>query len=697
VRGRAEGEVVATGAASAIGGLAAAMSATVGGTPPLVARMERFARAVAVVVLVSAVAIGAAGVLLRGESVATMFLFAVALAVSAIPEGLPVAITVTLAIAARRMASRGAVVRSLPAVEGLGSCTLIASDKTGTLTCNELTVRELRVLDGRIFDVSGVGYAPIGAILQRGGEDSAAGDGLTRALEIAAACNEADLVKLDGRWVSRGDPTDIALLAFAGKGGVSREALRLERLEVADIPFEPERRYAATAYVRDGATWLAVKGAPERVLPMCRLTKLEAEKLQQTAVEMASRGMRVLALASVSSPGPPHAGHLEEPANLEFAGFAGLMDPLRPGAREAVERCRGAGILVVMVTGDHPVTACAIARELGIAASGDEVMTGPELESAGPATLAVIVDRVRVFARVTPAQKLAIVEAAQSAGHYVAVTGDGVNDAPALRRANIGVAMGRGGTDVAREAADLVLSDDNFSTIVQGVEQGRIAYRNVRNVVYLLIAAGIAEVLTIALAVLAGLPLPLLPAQLLWLNLVTNGIQDVGLAFERGHGDELAVPPRHPSEPLVDRLMLERGLTAGLWMSLLGFACFAMLINSGTPVAHARNELLLLMVLMQNVDAFNARSETRSVLTIPLTDNPVLVAGVTAALLLHVAAMYLAPMQRLLGVAPLTAVEWIVMPLAALTLLALMELHKRSWASRMRAGTLVPGRRGERE
>jgi magnesium-transporting ATPase (P-type) len=248
--------------------------------------------------------------------------------------------------------------------------------------------------------------------------------------------------------------------------------------------------------------------------------------------------------------------------------------------------------------------------------------------------------------------------------------------------------MGKGGTDVAREASDLVLSDDNFATIVHGIEQGRIAYRNVRNVVYLLIAAGIAEVLTVALAVFAGLPLPLLPVQLLWLNLVTNGIQDVGLAFERGHGDELGAPPRRPGEPLIDRLMVERGLLAGLWMSLIGFAWFAVLVEAGTPVPHARNELLLLMVLMQNVDAFNARSETRSVFKVPLRDNPLLAAGVLAALLLHVAAMYLSPLQRLLDVAPLTGTEWVVMPLVALTLLAVMELHKRSWAARLRAGGL---------
>jgi P-type Ca2+ transporter type 2C len=531
----------------------------------------------------------------------------------------------------------------------------------------------------------------VGDILPRGGGAVAPDHaGLRRVLEISAACNEADLIRLDGRWTSRGDPTDIALLVLAGKGGVNREALRLERPVTHEIPFEPERRYAATVHALDGATWVAVKGAPEQVIPMCGLAKHEAHALHVAAVDMASRGLRVLALASGSTPVPPSRdGTPPEPAGLAFAGLAGLMDPLRPGAREAIERCARAGIRVVMVTGDHPVTALALARELGVAVGAEEVVTGAALEAAGPAALDAMIGCARVFARVTPGQKLAIVEAAQRAGHYVAVTGDGVNDAPALRKANIGVAMGRGGTDVAREAADLVLGDDNFATIVNGVEEGRIAYQNVRNVVYLLIAAGVAEVLTVGLAVIAGLPLPLLPVQLLWLNLVTNGIQDVGLAFERGHGDELDAAPRHPDEPLIDRLMLERGLTAGLWMSLLGFAWFAVLMHAGTPVPHARNELLLLMVLMQNVDAFNARSETRSVLRIPLAGNPLLAAGVVAALLLHVAAMYLAPLQRTLGVAPLTSAEWMLMPLAALSLLVVMELHKRSWASRARRRGLV--------
>jgi calcium-translocating P-type ATPase len=685
-RGRGRGVVVATGMATVIGSLAIAMSQTVGGKAPLIERMERFSRAIAVIVLVASVAIGAVGVLLHGQGVATMFVFGVALAVSAIPEALPVALTVTLAIAARRMAGRGAIVRSLPAVEGLGSCTLIASDKTGTLTCNELTVRELHLASGEVFDITGAGYVPTGSIVPRvaGAADSPE---IRRALEIAAACNEGALRRQDGAWTWRGDPTDVALLALAAKGGVYQDALLRQRPRSGEIPFEPDGRYSASFHDCDDLTWIAVKGAPERVLSMCTLTPDRREQARAAAEDMAARGLRVIALASGRTREPAVVADATpaEPHDLEFAALTGLIDPLRPGTREAVGRCRDAGIRVVMVTGDHPVTALAIARELGIASTPEETVSGSELARDQSGELRRAVERATVFARVAPDQKLSIVEAALAAGHYVAVTGDGVNDAPALRRANIGVAMGRGGTDVAREASDLVLSDDNFATIVNGIEEGRIAYRNIRNVVYLLIAAGLAEVLTVGLAVAVGLPLPLLPVQLLWLNLVTNGIQDVALAFERGHGDELDAPPRRPDESIFDRLMIERGLLAGCWMGGLGFAGFAGLLEAGLPVEQARNELLLLMVLMQNVDAFNARSETLPVFRNPVRNNPLLVIGVGVALLLHVVAMHEPLLQRLLGLGPLRTVEWTILPLLALTLLVVMEAHKLTWRWRRHA------------
>jgi len=683
VRGRARGVVVATGMDTEVGRIASRMTGAAAGKPPLTVRMERFSHAVAIVVLSAAVLIGLVAVLVHHQSILTMFTFGVALAVSAIPEGLPVAVTVALAIAARRMANRGAIVRQLPAVEGLGSCSLVASDKTGTLTCNELTAVELRLDDGTRWQATGTGYRPVGEIRRVDDGIKADESTLAAALHIAVACNEAELLAVDGAWRTRGDPTDLALLVLAAKAGIDRDHVLAQWPAVAQIAYEPERRFAASFHRRDGSGWVAVKGAPERVFDMCELDDRQRALLERDVDAMAQLGQRVLALAEGKFAAESDPANLcVDPVGLQFRALVGLIDPLREGAAAAVRQCHDAGIRVVMVTGDHPRTALAIADELGIAAGPDEVMHGSQVQLASPAQLSEAIGRIRVFARVTPEQKLTIVEAAQSAGHFVAVTGDGVNDAPALRRANIGVAMGRSGTDVAREAADLVLSDDNFTTILAGVEEGRIAYRNIRNVVYLLTAAGIAEVVTVGLAVLAGLPLPLLPVQLLWLNLVTNGVQDVGLAFERGTGDELRVPPRPSHEPIFNRLMIQRGVLAGLWMSALGLALYVWMLHSGRPLDEARNALLLLMVLMQNVDAINARSETLSVLRLPLRNNPVLLAGVGVALGLHVAAMYLPWSQDVLAVEPPSVFDWLLLPALAVSLLVLMETQKRWRRSR---------------
>ncbi|HSN72926.1 MAG TPA: HAD-IC family P-type ATPase, partial [Steroidobacteraceae bacterium] len=662
-RGRALGAVVATGADTELGRIATAMAATQGGKAPLVQRMERFGRFIALVVVGSAVVIGATAVLVHGRGLAEVFVLAVALAVAAVPQGLPVALSVALAIAARRMADRGAIVRQLPAVEGLGSCSLIATDKTGTLTCNELTVRELEVPGEMRFAVSGAGYVPEGQIQGPDGKALQAADDerLARLLEIGVACNEGGLARDGEEWTTRGDPTDIALLVVAVKAGVDLHEMRERHPQIDAIPFESERRYAATFHDRAEGPWVAVKGAPESVIGMCSLAAGESRAIRDAAADMARRGLRVLAFASGSTSQRPTGNDAHEaPSGLEFAGLAGLIDPVRPGVREAVAACHTAGIAVKMVTGDHPVTALAIARDVGITDDETAVREGAELSEISPTDLPAVVDRTAVFARVTPEQKIAIVQAAQQHGHFVAVTGDGVNDAPALRGANIGVAMGRSGTDVARDASDLVITDDNFATIVAGVKQGRIAYTNVRNEVYLLIAAGIAEVATIGIAVIAGLPIPLLPVQILWLNVVTNGIQDVALAFEKGAGDELARPARRPSEPLVDRVMLSRGLLAGGWMTAVALGTFVMLLESGVPLEEARNALLLLMTLMQNVDAWNASSESRCVLAIPPRNNPVLTVGVLGAIGAHLLAMNLPVLQNVLHTAPVAMSDWVL-------------------------------------
>ncbi len=682
-RGRSKGIVVATGAATNVGQLALDVISTTGGKPPLLQRMERFTNIIAIGTLSISAVIGMLGVTLGRYSASEMFLIVIALAVSAIPEGLPIAMTVALAIATTRMARRGVVVRKLTAVEGLGSCSLIATDKTGTLTVNELTVREVNLPSGEAFTVTGTGFAPSGQVLAG---DKPVDPGSHPALEALARAgvlsNEADLHQRNGNWEWRGDAVDIALLSFGHKMGWLREATLEAHPQINEIPFESEHQFSATFNEIDGDLRVFVKGAPERILAMCRDGEDQA-KLEAMALEMASRGLRVLALGEgQGDEGVDRLCVPPEPSNLSFLGFVGMIDPLRPGVREAIQACHESGIEVSMITGDHRVTALAIARDLNLTHDDSRVVTGPELMAKTPDELIEIVKRVSVFARVAPRQKLLIVEAAQKAGHFVAVTGDGVNDAPALRIANIGVAMGKAGTDVAREAADLVISDDNFATIVAGIEEGRVAYDNIRKVIYLLISTGAAELVLMGLAVATGVPLPLLPVQILWLNLVTNGIQDVALAFEPSEGDVLNRKPRLRRERIFNPLMIERTIVAALAIGFIGFGAFYGMIANGWEAPEARNVLLLLMVLFENFHIGNCRSETKSAFTLSPLRSPILLAGTLAALLIHVAVMNIPFMQSVLDTSPVSLLTWLVVAALAVMVVPAIELHKWSWAFR---------------
>ncbi len=686
VRGRGRGLVVATATATMVGQLATAMLKSSGGKPPLLERMELFSRRIAMAVVVAALVVALVGILRHGYSITDMFMFGVALAVSAIPEGLPVALTVALAVATSRMASRGVIVRRLPAVEGLGSCTLIASDKTGTLTCNELTVREICLTNGDRFQITGEGFIPDGQVITLSGSISTTNPTTFSSLARAAVlCNEADLHHRNGNWVWRGDPTDIALLVMAHKLGWNREVTLEQYPQINEIPFEPEHQFAATYHTTGspGETkYVFVKGAPERVLKMCDLSQYPQQEMALTTIaqNMAEQGYRVLALAEGmmsdrldSSQAPP------APTQLTCLGFVGMIDPLRAGVRDAIAACHTAGIRVWMVTGDHPTTALAIARDLGLATTPEQVITGSELATQSPEQLQSTIKTVEVFARVAPHQKLQLVNAARDSGNFVAVTGDGVNDAPALRAANIGVAMGKSGTDVAREAAELVVSDDHFGTIVAGIEEGRVAYNNIRKVIYLLVSTGAAEVVLVGLGILTGLPLPLLPVQLLWLNLVTNGIQDVALAFEPSEGEVLHRHPRSPKEPIFNRLMIERTVVAAVVMGLVGFSLFQLLLNNGWQVSSARNALLLLMVLFENIHIGNCRSEEKSVFQLSPLRSPILLAGTALAFLIHVAILYIPLGNTLLYTEPVGVKTWGLLIGLSLTVLIAIEVHKLGW------------------
>ncbi len=683
-RGRAKAVVVATGAATVVGQLALHIASAESGQPPIIRRLRHFSRTVGIVIFLVAGGVAALGIALGMHTPMEMLLFAVALAVSAIPEGLPVALTVALSIAATRMARRGVIVRRLAAVEGLGSCTMIASDKTGTLTCNELTVRRILLPDGTTFDVTGTGYPPIGEIVCADKPvEPGAYPGLQDLLRTGVLCNESDLHPREEGWTWHGDAVDIALLSLGFKHGWDSGTILELYPNITQVPFDAERRYAVS-YHRgpQGDVHVFLKGAPERVLAMCALEDAAREAHLQDAVRMARDGYRVLALADGITRNVQPGDRPPDPQQLRFLGFVGMIDPLREGVAEAVRQCAEAGIRMCMVTGDHPDTALAIALQLGFASHAEEVITGEALRNIAPEELPAIMRQARVFARVAPSQKYDIVRAAQEAGHFVAVTGDGVNDAPALRTANIGIAMGKSGTDIAREASELVLSDDNFATIVAGVEEGRIAYDNIRKVLYLLVSTGAAELIALGLAIVTGLPLPLLPVQILWLNLVTNGIQGVALAFEPGEGGALRRPPRSPQEGIFNRLMIERVALAALVIGLSTYAAFLWMIRSGWEVSAARNVILLLMVLFEIVHIANARSETVSAFLLSPLRNPLLLAGTAGAFLLHVAALYALPGQRILGMQPVDLRVWLAIIPVSLSVLVMMEIHKMLWKRR---------------
>ncbi|MGB1885545.1 MAG: cation-translocating P-type ATPase, partial [Gammaproteobacteria bacterium] len=505
---------------------------------------------------------------------------------------------------------------------------------------------------------------------------------LERLVTSGALANEATLAQVDGHWSGTGDMVDISFLALAHKFGTDPVRLARQTPRVAQIPYESELAFAASLNRVDGHFELHVKGALEKILTMCGQTTsgvaLDHQAVLTRASAMAADGYRILAVARATLDAVP------EPlsaalTDLDFAGFVGIIDPVRPEAVYALEKTRAASIETAMVTGDHPQTALAIARELGLVSAGAGVVVGNELDEAsasGDAALDELIRGHRVFARISPVQKSLIVDRLIAQGHNVAVTGDGVNDAPALRRAHVGVAMGERGTDVARESADLILTDDNFAAIVNGVREGRVVYSNIRKVIFLLISTGAAEITLFLWSLSFGLPLPLFPIQLLWLNLVTNGVQDVALAFEPPEGDELARPPRRPQEPIFDGLMVERVLMNAVFMGSIAFAVFFFVYTGGATETEARNTTLLLMVLFENVHALNSRSERASLFSLRFFGNPLLIGGILIAQSIHIGSMYLPGISTILEISPVSMQTWLELLGVALLLLFFDEAHK---------------------
>jgi Ca2+-transporting ATPase len=688
--GRGRAVVTATGMRTQMGLIAGQVRAAGRESTPLQKRMHKLGLFLGVGGVALAALVFVLG-MLRGYGGIDMFMFAVAVAVSAIPEGLPAVISVTLALGVRRMAARRAIIRHMNAVETLGSATVICSDKTGTITQNQMTVRVIWA-GNRTFEVSGEGYRPEGDVKTSGGEaiqePSAA---FERLMRIGVLCNNAGLKEEGGQWRVEGNPSEGALLVAAGKAGLRLDRIREGGRRLAEVPFSSDSKYMATLHAENGGAERVayVKGAPERIIEFCsrvmldgRVTDLD-ESIRRAIVEVderfASQALRVIAGAYREMPrGRDGLEKADVEGGLTLVGMWGMIDPPREEVIQAVSDAKGAGIHPVMITGDHAVTALAIARQVGIAKNG-EAMTGKDIdEMDGPALAAAALEG-GVFARVSPSHKLKIMEALKEQGHVVAMTGDGVNDAPALKGADIGVAMGLAGTEVAKEAADMVLADDNFATIVHAVEEGRVIYSNLRRVVFFLLATNTGEVLTLTAALIIGLDLPLTAVMILWVNLVTDGACTVPLAVEPRHADVLKHPPRDPQEPIVDGRAVRR---MALLMPVMAAGTLGLFWHAQKHggLEYARTAAFTAMAAFQWFQAFNARSSFQSVFSIGVFSNKWVAGGVGIAVLLQIGAVHTSFGQMLFGTTGLSGWDWLRIVLVASSIWIADEILKRAGA-----------------
>jgi Ca2+-transporting ATPase len=685
--GRGRAVVVETGMRTAMGKIAGEVRATARENTPLQKRMHKLGLILGVGGIVLAAVVFGLG-LLRGHEWGDMLMYSVAVAVSAIPEGLPAVISVTLALGVRRMARRNAIIRRMSAVETLGSTTVICSDKTGTITENQMTARKLWA-DGQTYEVSGDGYQPEGELRQEGGE--AVGErppALDRLLRIGVLSNNAELKEEDGQWSVEGNPSEGALLAVAIKAGMDIAALRNENQRFAEIPFSSDAKYNATLHPdpNGGGRVAFVKGAPERILEFCshvlkdgkpeQLTGALRREITEISERYASQALRVMAGAYREM--PQDQNRLEKAdveSGLTLAGLWGMLDPPRKESAQAVSDAKDAGIHPVMITGDHAITALAIARQVGITKDGP-ALTGADIEKMEKPELAKAALAGGVFARVSPAHKLKLMEALKEQGHIVAMTGDGVNDAPALKGADIGIAMGRAGTEVAKEAADMVLTDDNFATIVHAVEEGRVIYSNLRRVVYFLLTTNLGEILTLVGALVIGMDLPLTAVMVLWINLVTDGACTVPLGVEPRHSDVLKHPPRDPKAFIVDRKSVLRMALLMPLMAVGTLGLFRYARQQG-ELDYARTVAFTAMAAFQWFQAFNARSTFQSVFSIGVFSNRPLLIGVGAAILLQVGVIYTPVGQRLFGTTGLSGMDWLLIVAVSSSIWVADEILKR--------------------
>ncbi len=685
--GHGQGVVVATGDNTEIGRVSGMLESVETLTTPLLRKMAVFTKWLTLAIGLVAVVTGTYGVLIQGYSLSEMFLAAVSVAVAGIPEGLPPVMTITLAIGVQRMARRNAIIRRLPAVETLGSVTVICSDKTGTLTRNEMTVQSVLTRDG-LWSVSGVGYDPHGSFSRNGDTITAplSDPLLKETAQAALLCNDAAIYEENGHWRLRGDPTEGALVTLAVKAGLDPYQCRTQYPRCDAIPFESEHQFMATLHHdHTGHGCIYVKGAPERILEMCRDERItggdrpvDHAYWQQHAEALASRGQRLLALACKAVPATRNTLQFDDVRHdLVLLGIVGMIDPPRPEAVRAVQACRNAGIRVKMITGDHAVTARAIATQMGISDHADAI-TGTQLQTHSDSSLRRIVRDGDVFARVSPEQKLLIVTALQQENDIVAMTGDGVNDAPALKRADVGVAMGRNGTEVAKEVADVVLTDDNFASIARAVEEGRTVYDNLKKSILFILPTSVGEALTLLTAIMAGQLLPITPVQVLWINMITAVTLGLTLAFEPAESDVMRRPPRAPQEPILSAHLIWRTLFVAIILVIGTFGVFYWLVaQQNAPIEYARTAAVNVLVLSEVFYLFSARSILAPALTRRgLTGNRSIYYAIAVLLGMQAVFTYWPPMQNLFATTALQASTMLVITAVASSVLILVEIEK---------------------
>lgn len=671
VTGRATCVVVETGVSTEIGLIHHTVMNTKEEKSPLTIRMDQFSKQITKLIVVIACIISLV-LFLKNIPGKEIFLSVIALSVSAMPEGLPLALTMALTIGSNRMAKEKVVVKELNAVESLGSCTVIASDKTGTLTLNEQTAKKVVLPNGVFYDIEGTGYNDEGKI-----RSTSSLKYLETLALLGVVNNEAGLEKQGDTWMSYGDSIDIAFLAFGKKVKVERENLLL----IDQIPYESENKYSAVLFKKNEDTFATAKGSLETVLAFCdsmrdgdKVIPLDKEKIMKQGEALAREGYRVIALCSKE----------EKQLVLNkmiFEGMVAFIDPIRKEVKVSIKEAKNAGIKVLMITGDHPLTAYKIASDLELVTSMEEVTTGDVVASVyeqGEKTFDAFIQNKRVFSRVTPIDKLHIVEALKRNGEFVAVTGDGVNDAPAIKSANIGIAMGSG-TDVAKETASMILINDNFTSIVAGIKEGRCAYNNIRKISYLLLSCGLAEVLFFVLSILFDLPMPLVAIQLLWLNLVTDGLQDLALSFERPEEDIMLQKPRSTKETIFNKKLMKEVLLSGSIIGILVFMVWVYLLKEvHMDVSLARGYIMILMVFMQNIHVLNCRSETHSAFSKKVPYNFFVLFSIVSAIVLQIIVMEIPFLSHYLKTTTVPISDMCILFAISCIILVVMEIYKKS-------------------